>query len=88
MNISVQYSGDDAITDDERERIHKSGPHTGTFFNTFFIQSSPVLVEKNEENYVMNRYDFKDVYMKAMAELLEQEPRVVEGKVLLISFSA
>jgi hypothetical protein len=88
MNISVQFSGDDAVTDDERERIHKTGPHTGTFFNSVFIQSKPVLLEKDEENYLNNKYDFTDAYMEAMKELLEQEPRVVEGKALRISIIA
>lgn len=88
MHFSVQFSGEDAITDDERSRIWTRGSDTGTFFNSVFIQSRPVLLETNEDNYLNNRYDFNDVYVNAMKEFLKLEPRVGEGKALRVAIIA
>ena len=81
MNVSVQYSGEDAITDDERSRTWTHGPHTGTFFNSEFIDTRPVTLEDGT-------YDFTEAYMKAMEEFLKLQPRAAEGKALEIRIIA
>lgn len=81
MHISVQYSGEDAVTEDERSRIHTSGPDAGTFYNGHFITANPVTLEDG-------KYDFTEAYPEALRQFLIEEPRAAEGKGLRISIIA
>lgn len=81
MHISVQYSGEDAVTDDERARIHTSGSDAGTFYNGHFIDERPVTLEEG-------KYDFTEAYLEALRKFFIEEPRAAEGKGLRISIIA
>lgn len=78
MHINVQYSGEEAVTEDERSRIWTTGPDTGTFYNGHFIDEPPVTLEDG-------KYDFREAYLEGLRKFFIEEPRAAEGKALRIS---
>ncbi len=53
---------------EEKERIHTSGPHEGTFF-----VSGLYLPERKDTE------DFTTIYMETLQRFLEDQPRVAQG---------
>jgi hypothetical protein len=81
MHISVHYAGEDAVTADERSRIHTNGRDTGTFYNSHFIDERPVVAEDGT-------MDFTEAYLEALRKFFIEEPRAAEGKAFEISIIA
>lgn len=81
MHISAQFDAGEALTDDERQRVHQDGEYRGTFFTSHFIESRPTKDVKGE-------YDFSEAYPLALKEFLRLEPRAAAGKALDIRIIA
>lgn len=81
MHISAQFGAEDAVTEDEKSRVHTSGSDTGTFYTSFFTQVSPI---RNEDGSM----DFSAAYCEALAQFMKEEPRAAEGKAFRISIIA
>lgn len=81
MHISAQFAAEDAVTEDEKSRVHTSGPDTGTFFNSIFVSVTPV---RNEDGSM----DFSAAYCEGLAQFMKEEPRAAKGKAFRISIIA
>ena len=78
MHFSAQFAASAAATEDERSRVHTSGPDKGTFYVSFNAEASPAKQPDGS-------YDFAEAYVEGMREFLIAEPRVAQGEALRVS---
>lgn len=81
MQFSVNFNGNLAKNEDEKERIHETGQYRGTFFNTYRYTGSP---DKSTDGTM----DFTELYLTQFSQFLADEPRAAAGEATSITIIA